>query len=192
MNDLFERPWIIVETERKYADCMNPDDVVVTSTHQLFGKTLRTKYIDGVLAQLSQSKIKVLFRFDCKRTYLTIELIKLIIAKYVKMICNFIINYSETSKETAALIFAVLKKEANKGYGLPKGLKLDKRAETQLPFYQSIPGIGLGAALNLVENYSTPKDFIQSAQSTISRKSNIMDASKIKKIQLYLRKSVGS
>ena len=75
MNDLFERPWIIVETERKYADCMNPDDVVVTSTHQLFGKTLRTKYIDGVLAQLSQSKIKVLFRFDCKRTYLMIELI---------------------------------------------------------------------------------------------------------------------
>ena len=192
MNDLFERPWIIVETERKYADCMNPDDVVVTSTHQLFGKTLRTKYIDGVLAQLSQSKIKVLFRFDCKRTYLTIELIKLIIAKYVKIICNFIINYSETSKETAALILAVLKKEANKGYGLPKGLKLDKRAETQLPFYQSIPGIGLGAALNLVENYSTPKDFIQSAQSTISRKSNIMDASKIKKIQLYLRKSVRS
>ena len=116
----------------------------------------------------------------------------MIIAKYVKMICNFIINYSETSKETAALIFAVLKKEANKGYGLPKGLKLDKRAETQLPFYQSIPGIGLGAALNLVENYSTPKDFIQSAQSTISRKSNIMDASKIKKIQLYLRKSVRS
>ena len=192
MNDLFERPWIIVETERKYADCMNPDDVVVTSTHQLFGKTLRTKYIDGVLAQLSQSKIKVLFRFDCKISYLMMELIKLIIAKYVKIICNFIINYSETSKETAALILAVLKKEANKGYGLPKGLKLDKRAETQLPFYQSIPGIGLGAALNLVENYSTPKDFIQSAQSTISRKSNIMDASKIKKIQLYLRKSVGS
>ena len=116
----------------------------------------------------------------------------MIIAKFVKIICNFIINYSETSKETAALILAVLKKEANKGYGLPKGLKLDKRAETQLPFYQSIPGIGLGTALKLVENYSTPKDFIQSAQSTISRKSNIMDASKIKKIQLYLRKSVGS
>ena len=49
---------------------------------------------------------------------------------------------------------AKIKKEANKGYGLPKSLKLDKRAETQLPFYQSIPGIGLGAALNLVENYN--------------------------------------
>ena len=68
MNDLFERPWIIVETEKKYADCMNPDDVVVSSTHQLFGKSERTKYIDGVLSQLSQSKIKVLFRFSYKIT----------------------------------------------------------------------------------------------------------------------------
>jgi hypothetical protein len=62
MNELFERPWIIVENEKKYGDCMNPDDVVVTSTHQLFGKGERTKYIDGVLSQLSQSNIKVLFR----------------------------------------------------------------------------------------------------------------------------------
>ena len=62
MNELFERPWIIVETEIKFGDCMNPDDVVVTSRHQLFGKEERTKYIDGLLAQLSQSNIKVLFR----------------------------------------------------------------------------------------------------------------------------------
>ena len=62
MNDLYERPWIIVENEKKYRDCMNPDDIVVTSNHHLFGKEQRTKYIDGVLAQLSQSKVKVLFR----------------------------------------------------------------------------------------------------------------------------------
>ena len=68
MNDMFERPWIIVETEKKYADSVNMDDVVVLSTHQLFGKGDRTKYIDAILAQLSQSKIKILFRFDCKFT----------------------------------------------------------------------------------------------------------------------------
>ena len=62
MNELYERPWVIVENENKYADCMNPDDIVVTSTHQLFGKGERTKYIDNVLAQLSQSNINALFR----------------------------------------------------------------------------------------------------------------------------------
>ena len=71
MNDLYERPWIVIENEKKYRDCMNPDDVVVTSNHQLFGKEQRTKYIDGVLAQLSQSKIKVLFRYVDKIIYLT-------------------------------------------------------------------------------------------------------------------------
>ena len=68
MNDLFDRPWLVVETEKKHADCMNPDDIVVTSTHQLFGKGERTKYIDNLLAQLSQSKIKVLFRLYNKVT----------------------------------------------------------------------------------------------------------------------------
>ena len=62
MNDLFERPCIIVETQKKYIDPMNPDDIIVTSTHQLFGKNNRSKFIDNVLAQLSQSKIRVLFR----------------------------------------------------------------------------------------------------------------------------------
>merc|ERR1712150_113829 len=65
MNDLFDRPWLVVETEKKHADCMNPDDIVVTSTHQLFGKGERTKYIDNLLAQLSQSKLKVLFSILC-------------------------------------------------------------------------------------------------------------------------------
>ena len=74
MNELFERPWIVVENEKKYGDCMNPDDVVVTSTHQLFGKAERTKYIDSVLAQLSQSKIKVLFRLVNKITHIMLKL----------------------------------------------------------------------------------------------------------------------
>ena len=159
MNDLYERPWIVIETERKHRDCMNPDDVVVTSNHQLFGKEQRTKYIDGVLAQLSQSKIKVLF--------------------------------SESNKETSGFIVSVLKKESNKGFGLPKNLELNKRTESLLPFYMSIPGVGLGTALHLIENYKNPKDFIQSAQATMLRKSNLTDVDKIKKVQHFLRKDFG-
>jgi len=84
---------------------------------------------------------------------------------------------------------AILKKESHKGFGLPKQFELNKRAQTLLPFYLSIPGVGLGTALHLLDNYRTPKDFIQSAQATMLRKSNLTDAAKIKKMQAYFRKT---
>ena len=85
---------------------------------------------------------------------------------------------------------AVLKKEASKGFTLPRQMILDKRAEITLPFYLSIPGISLGNALHLLANYPTPKDFIHSAQTTMLRKSSITDAAIIKKIQTYVRKEL--
>ena len=85
-----------------------------------------------------------------------------------------------------------MKKESTKGFGLPKGLKLDKRSEALLPFYLSFPGVGLGTAFHLLTNYRSPKDFIQSAQATILRKSNLSDASKAKKIQLFFKKKIVS
>ena len=85
---------------------------------------------------------------------------------------------------------SILKKEASKGFSLPKLLFLDKRSETILPFYLTIPGISLGTALHIHSNYRTPKDFVQSAQATMLRKSGLVDTAKVKKIQLYLRKTI--
>ena len=99
--------------------------------------------------------------------------------------------FSESQKDTSGFIASVLKKESNKGFGLPKNLELSKRTEGLLPFYLSIPGVGLGTALHLIDNYRTPKDFIQSAQATMLRKSNLTDAEKVKKVQQFLRKTHG-
>ena len=85
---------------------------------------------------------------------------------------------------------AILRKEASKGFTLPKLLFLDKRAETILPFYLTIPGVSLGTALHIHSSYRTPKDFVHSAQATMLRKSGLVDIVKVKKIQLYLRKTI--
>ena len=103
---------------------------------------------------------------------------------------NFWLPFSESQTETAEFLAAVLKKEANKGFTLPRQMKLDKRAEILIPFYLSIPGISLGTALHLLVNYPTPKDFIHSAQATMLRKSNLTDATLIKKIQAFLKKEL--
>ena len=97
--------------------------------------------------------------------------------------------FSESQKDTSGFIASVLKKESNKGFGLPKNLELSKRTEGLLPFYLSIPGVGLGTALHLIDSYRTPKDFIQSAQATMLRKSNLTDVEKVKKVQQFLRKT---
>ena len=99
---------------------------------------------------------------------------------------------SESAKESSGFIASLLKKESNKGFGLPKNLDLNKRTENLLPFYLSVPGVSLGIALHLIDNYRTPKDFIQSAQTTMLRKSNLTDVEKIKKVQHFLRKTVGT
>ena len=85
---------------------------------------------------------------------------------------------------------SILKKEASKGFSLPKLLFLDKRSETILPFYLTIPGNSLGTALHIHSNYRTPKDFVHSAQATMLRKAGLVDIAKVKKIQLYLRKTI--
>ena len=99
---------------------------------------------------------------------------------------------SESAKESSEFIACLLKKESSKGFGLPKNLDLNKRTENLLPFYLSVPEISLGTAFHLIDNYRTPKDFIQSAQTTMLRKSNLTDVDKIKKVQHFLRKMVGT
>ena len=105
---------------------------------------------------------------------------------------KFLSLYSDSQIETADFLAAILKKEANKGFRLPRQMKLDKRAEILIPFYTSIPGINLGTAFHLLANYPVPRDFIHSAQTTLLRKSSLADAAIVKKIQSYLKKELSA
>lgn len=85
------------------------------------------------------------------------------------------------------MIAALLAKETRKGFLLPRPLKINDTTERLLPFYQSLPGVGLGTALLLAASFRSAADLTQAALVTIMRKAN-MDQVKAAKIHEYLRR----
>ncbi|TRY61353.1 hypothetical protein TCAL_01790 [Tigriopus californicus] len=141
MNDLFERPCLLIETER------NGESVP---------RTHRSKYYDLLLSQLSQSKILYYF--------------------------------TQSQMESASVLGALLRGEEKKKFLLPRPLKLSPLDEQILAFYQTLPGVGLGTALQLVHGFSSLGDLARSAPATIMNRTHLSEK-KAREIQSYFRRA---
>jgi len=69
--------------------------------------------------------------------------------------------YSESKECTAKLLANLVTREAEKGMGLPRGLKLTVSQEEMVKWVLNLPAIGLGSALHLVHAFTTLKNFIR-------------------------------
>lgn len=141
MNDLFERPCLLIETER------NAESVP---------RTHRSKYYDLLLSQLSQSKILYYF--------------------------------TQSQMESASVLGSLLRMEEKKKFLLPRPLKLSPLDEQMLSFYQTLPGVGLGTALQLVHGFSSLNDLAKSAPATIMNRTQLSEK-KAREIQTYFRRT---
>ena len=74
MNELFDRPVIILETDRSKSD---DGHAIAHPSRNLLGPALsRTKYIDALVSQLTRSKIQVLYSDGPQDTADIVELLR--------------------------------------------------------------------------------------------------------------------
>jgi len=165
INATYSRPYLIVEEESGAvsSDCHNVNEPAVVSSSGLMGcgggVQPRTKYVDWMLAQLSETNIKVLFSQ----------------------------SQANTAHLIAALLKR--EKGKNFGLPSPAFSTDTKNVRQLLQFYRSCLPVGgqLGVALQLVAGYKTPLDFARSARATLIRKTNLSEA-QAAQVQSYLNK----
>jgi len=173
LNQSFSRPFLIVECANggtgvgkagnspKVKDCAVTEECesVSLASHALFGNTPRTKYVDGVLAALSDTNIRVLF--------------------------------SDSQPNSAHLIASLAEKESARKHSLPKVCDLPPTDspdfKKSMAFYQSLPDIGMGVALQLTAGFKRPSDFANAARATIETRTNLI-AAQVKSLQNFVRR----
>ncbi len=119
MNDLFDRPCIVLESDKPTEDGVFPRSIHIQGNcgslfHSVISSdnnnctilgTHRSKYVDTLFSQLSESKIRLFF--------------------------------SEDQAQTAKIIAALTKRECSKGQEFPRPIKLTEFQEkVMMPFYQ--------------------------------------------------------
>ena len=160
MNGIYTRPYLIVECYNKQGSaCAVTESCqsVSLSSNQLFGCQPRTKYVDSVLCQLAGTNIRTLF--------------------------------SDSPSHTAQLIALLLKKEASKKFALPfPRMSADAAPfKSSLHFYRSLPGVTVGTALQLIAGYGNVAGFLDSARSTVLRKTHLSEQ-EVKAVQSFISK----
>ena len=78
-----------------------------------------------------------------------------------------ILFFSDSQANSAQLIASLAEKERSKGHGLPPAsniLPASPDFRKMMPFYESLPEVGLGTALQLKAAYKNLLDFVTSAR----------------------------
>ena len=131
MNQLFERPYLIIELDKE-----QPKFFLEMGNN-------RTKYVDMTMAQFCSVNCRVLYAVDPADSGISLDLLNCLLTyfKTLVILFNNVITFSGKIMATLA------NKEAKKGYGLPLSMKLSKLSEQYLPFYTAIPGVNYALAL---------------------------------------------